>query len=76
MASDFLKVGDTVNWRDSFGSAPAQSAKVTGIEWCAVGLKNGRPISRIKWDKVDSRQVVVNLDNGHWAYGTQISEID
>ena len=75
MNAEFLKVGDTVNWRGSFGSAPAQPAKVTGIEWCAVGRKEGRPISSIQWDKVDSRRVVVDLDNGHWAYGTQLSEI-
>jgi hypothetical protein len=44
------------------------------MEWCKVGSKEGRPIKHIDWDKANSRQLVVDLDNGHWAYGTQLSK--
>jgi hypothetical protein len=74
MASKMLNVGDTVNWRGSFGSAPAQPAKITGMEWCRMGCKEGRRISYIDWDAANTRQLVVDLDNGHWAYGTQLSK--
>jgi hypothetical protein len=70
-----LKIGDKVMWRGGFGSEPAKEATVTGIEKCAVGAKNGNSVSKVSWDKVNSRQIVVDLDNGHWAYGTQITQI-
>jgi hypothetical protein len=74
MDTNILNVGDTVNWKGSFGLSLAQPAKITGMEWCKVGSKEGRPIKHIDWDKANSRQLVVDLDNGHWAYGTQLSK--
>ena len=70
-----LKIGDNVMWRGGFGSDAPKPAKVTGIEKCAEGKKNGETIFSVPWDKVDSRKIVVDLDNGHWAYGTQISQM-
>ena len=66
----FLKIGDTVNWRGCFGSALPLSAKVIGI---TDGGKYGDDVTEIDWSKVTKRNVVVDLDNGHWAYAEQIS---
>lgn len=70
-----LKVGDNVLWRGSFGSDPAKEAKVEGIEICKSGSKYGKVANSVSWDTVNSRNVVVSLDNGHWAYGNQITQI-
>ena len=67
-----LKVGDKVIWRGGWGFDPPETAKVKGIEMNCVN-KEGTPIRSIDWSKVNTRSVIVNLDNGHWAYGTQIT---
>jgi len=63
-----LKVGDEVIWRGSWGKDLPKEVKVNCIEI------NDINVSSIGWDKVDSRDVVVDLDNGHWAYGFQIAK--
>ncbi len=68
-----LKLGDTVKWRGGFGRELPIEAKVESIEICKVGSKYGRDVKSVDWDKV-KRNVVVTLDNGHWAYGEQISK--
>jgi hypothetical protein len=68
-----LKVGDTVMWRGGFGSEPPRKAKVVGIELCRPGQKYGEPRESVDWSKINS--VVVDLDNGHWAKGHQISRV-
>lgn len=61
-----LRLGDEVIWRGSWGNDLPKEVKVTCIE------VNDINVSSIDWDKVESRDVVVDLDNGHWAYGFQI----
>lgn len=68
-----LRVGDEVMWRGGFGSDAPCKAKVTGIEVCPAGEKYGSPRESVEWSKIHS--VVVDLDNGHWAMGHQISKI-
>ena len=68
-----LKVGDTVMWRGGFGSDAPRKAKVVGIEVCPAGSKYGAPRESVEWSKIHS--VVVDLDNGHWAKGHQISPL-
>ena len=68
-----LRVGDTVMWRGGFGSEPPRKAKVVGIEVCPAGEKYGTPRESVEWSKIHS--VVVDLDNGHWAKGHQISRL-
>ena len=70
-----LKIGDTVLWRGGFGSEPSKLAKVQGIEICKIGKKEGRPVKSVDWNTVKTGNVIVDLDNGHWAYGRQISEV-
>lgn len=67
-----LKVGDTVNWHGAFGREPAKEAKVESIELCKPGQKHGEPVNSVDWENV--KNVVVDLDNGHWAYGTQLTK--
>lgn len=73
MNKPVLKVGDSVMWRGGFGRDKAQQAVVKTIELCEDGEKYGTPV-----DEVDTNllhRVVVDLDNGHWAYGDQITRI-
>ena len=68
-----LKVGDTVIWRGAWGSEPPKEAKVEGIQKCPQGSKYGKDVTSADWDTVmNGRTIVVDLDNGHWAYGNQL----
>ena len=69
-----LKVGDTVLWRGGFGSDAPKKAVVEGIE-ITNGGKYGDPIDEVDWTKVYDRNVTVDLDNGHWAYASQIKRV-
>jgi hypothetical protein len=68
-----LRVGDTVKWKGSFGADAYEFAQVMCIELCEPGNKYGDEVEAVPWAVCGSREVVVNLDNGHWAYGTQIA---
>jgi hypothetical protein len=72
--SKILKVGDEVMWRGSFGNDAPKKARVEGIEVCPSGSKYGDQVEEVEWSKC-GRNVVVDLDNGTWAYGTQIKPI-
>jgi len=69
-----LKVGDTVLWRGGFGSNQSKLAKVTGIEKCKPGSKYGNQVNEVDWNTVKNGNVTIDLDNGHWAHGHQISQ--
>ncbi len=73
-SENLLKVGDTVNWSGGFGNEPYKPAKVESIEVCHNGSKNGIPVDSIAWDRVNEN-IIVDLDNGHWARGTQIKKL-
>lgn len=69
-----LEIGDKVMWRGCWGRDKPQVAYLRGFELCEkVGDKYGIPMSKIY--KKDLNRCVVTLDNGHWAYGTQIDLI-
>lgn len=72
--SNYLKEGDTVIWRGGFGNDAPKKAKVEEIE-ITNGAKEGRPVEKVLWSKVQGRNVVVTLDNGHWAYAYQITKL-
>lgn len=69
--SRILKIGDKVMWRGSFGAAAPQVAEIESIEVCANDEKYGRNVSEAAWDCKE--KLTVNLTNGSWAYGSQIS---
>ena len=68
-----LKIGDEVRWKGAWGSQASKIAVVTEIE-VTNGGKYGDEVNSVEWNKVRDRDVVVTLDNGHWAYGGQISK--
>ena len=68
-----LKIGDEVIWRGSWGSDAPQLAKVEEIE-ITKGGKYGNPVDEVEWSEVYERNLVVTLDNGHWAYASQIKK--
>lgn len=70
-----IKVGDTVMWRGAWGRDAARPAKIVGMELCeAPRMKEGiRVRSAFLADKA---RLVVDLDNGSWAYGFQIEPIE
>jgi hypothetical protein len=71
--SKALNIGDKVMWRGGFGSEAPKEAIVESIELCKSGDKYGMSVSSVDWSKKD--RIVVDLNNGHWARGYQISPI-
>lgn len=72
-----LKVNDKVSWRGSWGKDAPQEAKVIGINLNDRVFKDGQPLTEVEWYIVqEGRNIVVSLDNGHWAYGNQLSPIE
>ena len=70
---NILKIGDKVMWRGGFGTEAPKEAVVESIEICEEGGKYGEPVDEVSWAK--KNRIVVDLDNGHWARGSQISPI-
>lgn len=66
-----LHVGQAVEWSGGFGNEPYETAIVIAIELCQDGHKYGQEVKSVLWQEI-SNKVVVTLNNGHWAYGTQI----
>jgi hypothetical protein len=67
MNEPILKVGDEVYSR--WGQTT-----VKRIEECADGEKYGREVKSMPWLLVPL-YAVVDLNNGHWAYGYQITRM-
>lgn len=67
-----LRVGDRVCWRGGWGTVEATEATVTSIDRVRYGEKYGNPVTDMPWSEVP-RCAVVGLDNGHWAYGKQVT---
>jgi hypothetical protein len=70
-----LKVGDTVSWKGSWGCDLPYVVKVTSIDVVTPGDKEGVPVQEAPWALAPLNAIVAGLDNGHWAYGTQLSQI-
>ena len=72
-----LIVGDYVNWRGAFGHDPQEEVQVTGIQVCYIADdKEGYDVKEIDWNSVVGRDIIVDLDNGRWAWAFQISRIE
>lgn len=69
--SKILKKGDSVMWRNRYGKEEPIQAEVIGIT-----LKDKEQES-VDWDYIakNPREVFVTLDNGHWAYGYQVTAL-
>lgn len=69
-----IKVGDTVMWRGCFGRDAAVPAKIEQMEMTEQPrTKYGVEVRAAFWD--DKDYLLVTLDNGHWAYGEQLSPL-
>ncbi len=64
MERQYIKIGTKVDSR--FGEA-----KITGIELCKAGEKYGIGMDKIFVE--DKDRCTFDMDNGHWAYGYQVS---
>ena len=62
-----LKIGDTV--LSKHGTAVVES-----IELVEPGQKYGIKVNEVYWSMIDS--VVVDMDNGHWSYGEDLSSFE
>jgi hypothetical protein len=70
-----LRLGQTVIWRGAWGTAEPVEAVVRYIQKNeSNGSKSGRSVGSIPWSEVTERNVIVDLENGFWAWGSQISE--
>ena len=73
MTSTLLRVGDRVLWSGAWGLDAPRPARVTGIELVEPEqVKGGVPVDAVPWSAAVERDVIVDLDNGHWAYGHQL----
>jgi hypothetical protein len=70
-----LKLKDKVIWRGAWGTQAPKEVIVKGISLCTVGSKYGKDVKSVDWKTVEAGKVVVSLDNNHWAYGHQLTEI-
>lgn len=69
-----LRVGDLVNWRGGWGTDAPRLARVKLIEIdCNQLAENGLVVAECSWEEARKGSTVVDLDNGHWAYGDQLS---
>ena len=70
-----LRIGQTVIWRGTWGKAEPIEAVVKYIQKNeSNGSTTGRSVGSIPWDEVTERNVLVDLENGFWAWGSQITE--
>ena len=67
MKRQYIMVGTKVNSNHG-------EAKVTGIELCKNGEKYGIDMPKIFVE--DKDRCTFDLDNGHWAYGSQLTLIE
>ena len=70
------KVGDQVMWRGGFGGDVPKPATIQGIELVNNGNKEDtEPVDEVTDEQMNGRNVIVDLTNGHWAWGNQISKL-
>lgn len=74
--TDKIKVGSKVIWRGGWGTAEPVEAEIECIQRVAQGCKTGRVVESLSWSTISGRNVVIDLTNGHWCYGNQISPIE
>ena len=68
-----MKIGDEIKYVGGFGmDQSATRATVTGIEIDTNGGKYGTVVTECDDYKINGRNAVISLDNGHWCYGGQV----
>jgi hypothetical protein len=73
--SVILHKGDEVLWSGAWGNDSPHPAKITNIVLVEnPGSLEGSSVEAVQWSACKGSNVIVDLDNGHWAYGYQISK--
>jgi hypothetical protein len=68
-----LKIGDKIKYIGCFGmDKTATVAKVTDIEIDTNGSKYGTVVKECSWGKINGRNAILSLDNGHWCWANQV----
>ena len=71
---NLVKVGMKVMYRGAFGFGMPMETTLDGIELCeSEHEKYGYPVNEVRAE--DLYRCCVDLSDGHWAYGYQITEI-
>ena len=62
-----FQLGDNVLWSHAWGRVEPRKAQILNIEWTVTGeeVLTGET----------TEEYLVTLDNGHWAYGWQITAV-
>jgi hypothetical protein len=69
---DVLEIGQEVLWSGSWGIDSPVKTVVTDIE---DHTDYDSPLESVEWERLNNRDIIVTLENGHWAYGDQIKKI-
>ena len=68
-----LRVGDTVLYSTDWSKDEPRTVVVNDIEVGCRGSEFGWHVLELSWDEVHARgNCVLDLSDGHWAYGYQI----
>ena len=68
-----VKIGDTVRWKGGFGMNSPMDVKVVKMELTEYPRhKYGTAVDEVTIDQIAENRVVFDLDNGRWAYSSQI----
>lgn len=70
MTTHVLHAGDRVSVSTSWGDGPIE-------EHTAIGIftRDSDELPEVAWARLTDRSIVVDLDDGHWAYGYQLQRI-
>jgi len=70
---EMLQIGDEVMWSGAWGSEPPTIAIVESITLTdGINAYIGDSYYAVEWTICNDRRVIVDLNNGHWAYGYQV----
>lgn len=67
-----LRINSVVWWRGAWGGDIPKLAQVKFITLTNGYEKEGVDVNCVPWELCDDRRVIVDLNNGHWAYGFQV----
>tara|TARA_A100000172_G_scaffold36581_1_gene22207 strand:- start:1307 stop:1546 length:240 start_codon:yes stop_codon:yes gene_type:complete len=73
--TNFLNIGDKVMWSGSWGSETEKLAEVDSITVVEPNTKYGDNVDWLHWNLVRGRECIINLTNGHWAWGFQVTKL-
>ena len=71
-----LRVGDKISWRGTWGKDPIEEATIEIITLTdGPYSKDGVEVFSVKFSTLKEGNVVIDFDNGHWAYANQVAPL-